>query len=87
MELSPSIIGILGFLAVFLFILLKMTIAIAFGLVGFWGFAYLSSFQGAMTTLITTVWSYGTSYVLMAVPLFILMGQFADFKVYQDKAF
>ena len=78
MELTPSMIGIIGFAAVFLLILMKMPIAIAFGVVGFWGFAHLSSFQGAMTTLITTVWSYGTSYVLMAVPLFILMGQFAS---------
>ncbi|MBN2059158.1 MAG: TRAP transporter large permease [Deltaproteobacteria bacterium] len=79
MELTPSMIGILGFAAIFLLILLKMPIAIAFGIVGFLGFAHLSSFEGAMTTLITTVWSYGTSYVLMAVPLFILMGQFASY--------
>jgi hypothetical protein len=57
MELSPSMIGVLGFAAVFLLILIRMPIAIAFGVVGVTGFAYLLSFQGAMTTLITTVWS------------------------------
>ena len=87
MELSPSMIGILGFIAVFLLILIKMPIAIAFGVVGVIGFAYLSSFQGAMTTLITTVWSYGTSYVLMAVPLFILMGQFASYSKIGDELY
>jgi C4-dicarboxylate transporter DctM subunit len=87
MELSPSIIGILGFALVFLLILFKMPIAIAFGVVGVLGFAYLSSFQAAMTTLITTVWSYGTSYVLMAVPLFILMGQFASYSKIGDELY
>ena len=87
MELTPSMIGILGFAAVFLLILLKIPIAIAFGIVGFLGFAHLSSLQGAMTTLITTVWSYGTSYVLMAVPLFILMGQFASYSKIGDELY
>jgi C4-dicarboxylate transporter DctM subunit len=87
MELTPSMVGILGFVAVFLLIALKMPVAIAFGLVGFAGFAYLSSFQGAMSTLVSTTWSYGTSYVLMAVPLFILMGQFASYSKIGDELY
>jgi C4-dicarboxylate transporter DctM subunit len=87
MELTPSMVGILGFVAVFLLIALKMPVAIAFGLVGFAGFAYLSSFQGAMSTLVSTTWSYGTSYVLMAVPLFILMGQFANYSKIGDELY
>ncbi|MBN1256019.1 MAG: TRAP transporter large permease [Deltaproteobacteria bacterium] len=87
MELTPSMVGILGFVAVFLLIFLKMPIAIAFGLVGFAGFAYLSSFQAAMSTLVSTTWSEGTSYVLMAVPLFILMGQFANYSKIGDELY
>jgi len=87
MDIAPGTIGLLGFVVLFLLIFLKVPIAFAFGLVGFLGFAYLSSFQAAMTTLITTVWSYATSYVLMAVPLFILMGQFAGYSRIGDELY
>lgn len=87
MTLAPSTIGIIGFIAVFVLIFSKMPIAIAFGVVGFLGYAYLANFQAAMSTLITTVWSYGTSYVLMAVPLFILMGQFASYSKIGDELY
>jgi tripartite ATP-independent transporter DctM subunit len=60
---------------------------VAFGLVGFFGFAYLTTFRAAYSTLISTTWSYGTSYVLMAAPLFILMGQFASFSRIGDELY
>ena len=85
--MAPGTIGLLGFVVLFLLIFLKVPIAFSFGLIGFLGFAYLSSFQAAMTTLITTVWSYATSYVLMAVPLFILMGQFAGYSRIGDELY
>jgi tripartite ATP-independent transporter DctM subunit len=87
MELSPTTIGIIGFVVLFLLILLRVQIIFAFGLVGFFGFASLTTFRAAYSTLITTTWSYGTSYVLMAAPLFILMGQFANFSKIGDELY
>ena len=87
MALFPDTVGILGFVTLFLLIFMRVPIMVAFGLIGFFGFAYLTTFEAAFSTLITTVWSYGTSYVLMAVPLFILMGQFASFSGIGDELY
>jgi C4-dicarboxylate transporter DctM subunit len=87
MELSPTSIGILGFVILFVLILIRLPILFAFGLVGFFGFAHLTTFRAADSVVITTTWSYGTSYVLMAVPLFILMGQFASFSHIGDELY
>ena len=77
--MSDSMVGILGFLFLFALLFLNMPIAFAFTVIGFLGVAYFIGFEPAMTTLIMTVWSSCTNYTLMAVPLFILMGQFAYF--------
>ena len=74
MELSPSLIGILGFFILFVLIFMRVPLFIAFGIVGLAGIAYLLNIEAAFSTLITNIWTYGTSYVLMAAPLFILMG-------------
>jgi tripartite ATP-independent transporter DctM subunit len=87
MELSPTTVGILSFVILFTLILMRVPIMAAFALVGFFGFAYLTSFRAACSTLITTTWSYSTSYVLMAAPLFILMGQFASFSRIGDELY
>lgn len=78
MEISPSLIGILGFIVLFVFIFLRMPLFIAFGVVGVVGIAWILNIEAAFSALVTSVWSYGTSYVFMAAPLFILMGQFAS---------
>lgn len=78
MEITPSLVGILGFVALFVLIFLRLPIAFAFALVGFLGLLYLSDFKAATVCLASTVWTYATSYILMAIPLFMLMGQFAN---------
>jgi C4-dicarboxylate transporter DctM subunit len=87
MDVSPNIIGILGFFILFVLIFLRMPLVIAFGIVGFVGFAYVLNVEAAFSTLITTIWTYGTSYVLMAAPLFILMGQFASYSKIGDELY
>jgi C4-dicarboxylate transporter DctM subunit len=76
--MDANILGILGFAAVFLLIFIRVPIAFAFGFVGFAGIWHMASFKAAISTLISTTWSYSTSYVLMAIPLFVMMGQFAS---------
>ena len=56
--------------------LLRIPIAIAMGLVGFFGVAYLRdwNFAPAMAMVETKVFETGRNYTLSVVPLFILMG-------------
>lgn len=71
-------VGIIAFIALFVLIFLKVPIAFAFAISGFAGLIYLSGLRPAMSILTTNIWSGVTSYTLMAVPLFILMGQYAS---------
>ena len=79
MEIAPSLVGFLGFVVLFVLIFMRFPISFAFLLVGLLGLIYLTNFKTATSTMVTTAWTYGTSYVLMAVPLFMLMGQFASY--------
>ena len=76
--MEPFMVGIIAFIALFVLIFLKVPIAFAFAISGFAGLIYLSGLRPAMSILTTNIWSGVTSYTLMAVPLFILMGQYAS---------
>jgi tripartite ATP-independent transporter DctM subunit len=65
-------IGLLLFL-----MLLRMPIAYTMALVGFLGFAYITSVPAAFTVMCTDIWSMFSSYNMTVVPLFILMGTVA----------
>jgi C4-dicarboxylate transporter DctM subunit len=80
-------VGLLGFIILFVLIFIRVPVMISFGSVGFFGSAYLINFKAAFSILITTIWSYGTSYTLMAAPLFILMGQFANYSKIGDELY
>jgi C4-dicarboxylate transporter DctM subunit len=75
---EPFTVGIVAFFALFVLIFLKVPIAFAFALTGFLGMVYLLGLEPAMSVLSTSIWSNITSYTLMAVPLFVLMGMFAS---------
>lgn len=76
--MEPFTVGIIAFIALFVLIFLKVPIAFAFAFTGFMGLIYLAGLGPAMSVLSMTIWSGVTSYTLMAVPLFILMGLFAN---------
>lgn len=76
--MEPFAVGIIAFVALFVLIFLKVPIAFAFALTGFVGLIYLAGLGPAMSVLSMSIWSQITSYTLMAVPLFILMGMFAS---------
>jgi C4-dicarboxylate transporter DctM subunit len=71
-------VGIIAFIALFILIFLRVPIAFAFSVSGFAGLIYLAGLRPAMSILSTNIWSGVTSYTLMAVPLFMLMGQYAS---------
>ncbi len=75
--MSSELIGLVGIVALFFFLALRMYIGIAMALVGFLGLWCLVGFQAGSSILGLTPLSEGSSYTLSVIPLFVLMGQFA----------
>jgi len=69
---------LIGLLAMMLLALLRIPIALAMGVVGIVGYAYMRdwSWGAAFATAQTKVYETGRNYTLSVVPLFILMGNF-----------
>ena len=70
-------IAILGFVAMFVMMGLRVPIGIAMGLVGVFGFAAIRGFGPAVNLLATSPISVITDFQLSLVSFFILMGVFA----------
>jgi tripartite ATP-independent transporter DctM subunit len=86
--MNPVVIGILGILFLFLLLALRMQIGFSMALVGFVGFAVLGSLTPSFSILGMEPFKIGATYSLTVIPLFILMGQFANysrmgFEIYQ----
>jgi len=75
--MSGEMIGIIGFLFMFLLMAIGLEIGFAMAITGFFGFAYLASFSAACNLLAKDVFDVFTTYSLTVVPLFIFMGQIA----------
>ena len=76
---GPIIIGVIGMLFLFLLLALRMQVGFAMALIGFAGFVYLSSWESGLAVLGLESFKTGSSYALSVIPLFILMGQFANY--------
>jgi tripartite ATP-independent transporter DctM subunit len=76
--MEPVTIGILGTL--FLFILLITGVPIAYSLmvVGFLGISQIASFGAALPLVARTVYESASHYPYTIIPLFIVMGSYAD---------
>jgi C4-dicarboxylate transporter, DctM subunit len=70
-------IGLIGMAALVALIFLRVPVAIAMGLVGFFGYAAVDGFPKALRVLGQSPFDIATGYTLSVVPLFILMGDFA----------
>ena len=70
--------ALVGLLAMMLIAFMRVPIALAMGLVGVVGYAYMRdwSWGGALAMAQTKVYETGRNYTLSVVPLFILMGNF-----------
>jgi tripartite ATP-independent transporter DctM subunit len=75
--LSPTIVGIIGLLALFTLIFTKMPVGFLMAFIGGTGFAYIVSFDAAMNMMTRDIFDVFGSYNLTVIPLFILMGQIA----------
>src|SRR5689334_24813537 len=70
--------ALVGLLAMMVLAFLRMPIALAMGIVGVVGYAYMRdwSWGGALAMAQTKIYETGRNYTLSVVPLFILMGNF-----------
>lgn len=76
MTVSP-LLGVLGFAAVIVLVMLRMPVAIAMGAVGFIGLTLASGLDTSGFMLGRTTFEAVFPYSLSVVPLFIAMGVFA----------
>ncbi len=75
--MSPSTVAIIGVVILVLLFLLRMPVAYAMALVGFLGFAYISSLGGSLSILAKDFWVMFSSYSLTVIPMFVFMGTVA----------
>lgn len=70
-------IGILGVVALIVLIFMGMNVGMALMAVGFFGFAAVTNFSAAFSVLCTVPSTQASTYSMLVIPLFILMGNFA----------
>jgi len=75
--MEPITLGLLSLAVLTLFLISGMRIAYATAMCGFAGLWMLRGYDAAAMLSATTVYGHLTSYTLLVLPLFILMGYFA----------
>jgi len=75
--LDPVIVGVISLALFFVLVALGMPIAFSFATAGFLGFALIRTVDQALSLLGGMPYVWGSSFVLVVLPLFVLMGQFA----------
>lgn len=75
--MSNIMIGIIGIIVLLVLIFMGMNIGMALMTVGFVGYAMITNWTAAFSVLQTVPSTQASSYSMMVIPLFILMGDFA----------
>ena len=75
--MTPTMAGLVGLVALFALLAVRMPIGLAMMLVGAAGIAVLNSPAAAMNVLGQFPYSYSAVFTLSVIPLFVLMGSFA----------
>ena len=78
MTMSTDAIAILGFVALFALMLMRVPVGMAMGLVGVSGFAYLNGGAPALKLVGQTSMRTVTDYTFGVIPMFLLMGAFVS---------
>jgi C4-dicarboxylate transporter DctM subunit len=76
--MDRDLVALLGFLAMFALMAVRVPIGVAMGVVGVAGFASLTSPSTALNLLSNVPLSVLTDYNLSVIPMFVLMGAFAS---------
>src|SRR6202789_3087748 len=76
--MSTDAVAVLGFVALFGLMLLRVPVGMAMGLVGVSGFGYLVGFSPALKLVGQTSMRTVTDYTFGVIPMFLLMGTFVS---------
>src|SRR4026207_1966222 len=75
--MSTDLVAVVGFVALFVLMLLRVPVGMAMGLVGVTGFGYMVGSGPALKMVGQTSMRTVTDWNFAVVPLFLLMGSFA----------
>jgi len=76
--MEPVSVGILGTLLLFVLLIIGVPIAYSLMVVGFLGISQIASFGAALPLVARTVYESSSHYPYTIIPLFIVMGSYAD---------
>src|SRR5690349_4423751 len=76
--MSADTVAIIGFISLFVLMLLRVPVGMAMGLVGVTGFGYLAAGMPALKIVGHTSMRTVTDFNFAVVPMFLLMGAFAS---------
>src|SRR2546430_12912110 len=76
--MSTDGVAVLGFVALFVLMLLRVPVGMAMGLVGVTGFSYLVGGAPALKLVGQTSMRTVTDYTFGVIPMFLLMGAFVS---------
>jgi tripartite ATP-independent transporter DctM subunit len=74
---TPDIVALVGFVSLFILMMLRVPVGMAMGLVGVTGFGYIVGMTPALKQVGITSMRTVTDYNFAVVPMFLLMGAFA----------
>ena len=78
MNLSPDAVAVIGFVALFTLMLLRVPVGMAMGLVGVCGYSYIAGSAPALKLIGQTSMRTVTDYTFGVIPMFMLMGAFVS---------
>ena len=78
MELSPDAVAVIGFVVLFVLMLLRVPVGMAMGLVGVVGYSYIAGTGPALKLVGQTSMRTVTDYTFGVIPMFMLMGAFVS---------
>src|SRR5689334_24056766 len=76
--MGTDAVAVLGFVSLFVLMLLRVPVGMAMGLVGVCGFGYLVGFTPALKLVGQTSMRTVTDYTFGVIPMFLLMGTFVS---------
>src|ERR1700744_6683799 len=76
--MTGNAVAVLGFVSLFVLMLLRVPVGMAMGLVGVSGFAYLVNGDAALKIIGHTSMRTVTDYTFGVIPMFLLMGTFVS---------
>src|SRR5690242_677755 len=76
--MSPDAVAVIGFVSLFVLMLLRVPVGMAMGLVGVTGFSYLVNGDAALKIVGHTSMRTVTDYTFGVIPMFLLMGAFVS---------